>query len=825
MTTLFIDYEGGNDNYGGTSFALLASGTDGRITSTTFSAATASFPNDGSLINQYLTIWNASIYAAYKITAWVSGTELTIEAISGGTALANQGVDRQYYIGGRWKTITSGHTAVRAVAGDDVRLMSSPPPTLVGNATWTGTPQLTGLTITSSTNATPIVVTKAGHGLADNDYVLLTGHTTNTNANGIWQITYINADTFSLDGSVGNGVGGASGGFRKINNAVVELAAAKTQLIAGCSQQEGAWTASANVTATVNTTDYKNHYGSASIAIGAAFTTGMAAYFPTGTLDLSSYEQVSFWIKQTNGTVMADADLSITLCSDAAGATPVDTISVPSPKILNYWMPVTVDTSAALGASIQSCALVVNTDNGAQTFLIGEVIGCLPSADADSLSLTSLIGKNTTGETFVGIQSINGTRVVLDCHTNHGPTAYASTLPGYSHKAGTTETVATYKRETVKITPSAAAATTTENKTNDSGTYGSLITYSGGWDRTAMTTQSGETWWDGQNGCGIGFYAIGGTKFINMESFRAARFYYGQFFEANGGPFYWDDLVAVNCQYSYLSNTPNSTFGGSIVCKAGLNGFSPSSSASITSFDSVIARDCARYASELSSGHNRTTIGYLELGGNLSVLSNNYQVAGVIVQSGHFSHAPSSFNGNGWLEQYLNNIEFYNVTSPLGLAGGATQWSTGRSFLHNYNGTADDHRIAGYFGQIVTDATMQYDATTAYSWKFSPTTTDCSTDWPLDIKIGRIALAANVSKTVKYWMRRDNTGLTMKLVCKGGQIAGIAADVTSSMTAAIDTWEQVSITLTPTETGVVELEAHAYGGATYNGWVSKMEVA
>ena len=97
--------------------------------------------------------------------------------------------------------------------------------------------------------------------------------------------------------------------------------------------------------------------------------------------------------------------------------------------------------------------------------------------------------------------------------------------------------------------------------------------------------------------------------------------------------------------------------------------------------------------------------------------------------------------------------------------------------------------------------------------------------YPLIMKLRGIALAANVSKTIGFWMRRSNTGLTMKLVCKGGQLAGIASDVTSSMTAVADTWELVSITLTPTEKGAVELEAHAYGGATYNGWVSKMEVA
>ena len=822
MTTLFLDYEGGNDDYGGTSFALLASGTDGRITSTTFSAATASFPNDGSLIGQYLTIWNASIYACYQVTAWVSGTSLTIAALSGGTALANQGVDRQYYIGGRWKTITSGHTAVRAVAGDNVRLMASPEPTLVGNATWTGTPQLTGLTITSSTNATPIVVTKAGHGLADNDYVLLTGHTTNTNANGIWQITYINADTFSLDGSVGNGVGGATGGFRKINNAVVELAAAKTQLIAGCSQQEGAWTASANVTATVNTTDYKNHYGSASIAIAAGFTTGKAAYFATGTLDLSSYEQVSFWIKQTAGTIPADGAITLTLCSDAAGATPVDTISVPSLKALNNWGVFTVDTGGALGASIQSVALNVATDNGAQTFLIGEIIACLPSADADSLSLTSLIGKNTTGETFVGIQSINGTRVVLDAFTNHGPTAYATTLPGYSHKAGTTETVATYKRETVKLTPGTGSLTSTETSVNETGTYSGQFTYSGGWDRTAMNTQSGETWWDGQTGAGVAIKVSNGQQFINVENLHAARFFGGVYLEAHCLTDF-DNFTSVNCFYGYYTNSGYTNTGGTINSRACYTGVIFSSLPISSKYENIISRDCTYSSAYFGNNGADFVINYLELGGcPVGRLFSAGFAVGLIVNSGHFSHSLLAFNESGNHQLFLKNIEFYNVTSPTETLGGSNAYQPGQVFYHNYDGIADDHRIAGYFGTIVTDATMAY-GTAAYGWKFSPTTTNASTNFPLKMKVGRIALAANVTKTIGYWMRRDNTGLTMKLVCKGGQLAGIAADVTTSMTAAIDTWELVQISLTPTETGVVELEAHAYGGATYNGWVSEME--
>jgi hypothetical protein len=70
--------------------------------------------------------------------------------------------------------------------------------------------------IASSTNATPIVVTATAHGFSNGDIVSITGHTTNTAANGIWKIANVAANTFELqrpDGtnSTGNGVGGATG--------------------------------------------------------------------------------------------------------------------------------------------------------------------------------------------------------------------------------------------------------------------------------------------------------------------------------------------------------------------------------------------------------------------------------------------------------------------------------------------------------------------------------------------------------------------------------------------------------------------------------------
>lgn len=65
--------------------------------------------------------------------------------------------------------------------------------------------------ITSSTNASPIEITAANHGYATGDKVTIIGHLVNTAANGSWTVTNTGTNTFTLDGSVGNGVGGATG--------------------------------------------------------------------------------------------------------------------------------------------------------------------------------------------------------------------------------------------------------------------------------------------------------------------------------------------------------------------------------------------------------------------------------------------------------------------------------------------------------------------------------------------------------------------------------------------------------------------------------------
>ncbi len=59
--------------------------------------------------------------------------------------------------------------------------------------------------VTNATNATPVVITSANHGLTTGTFVTVSGVTGNTGANVTTTITKVDANTFSLDGSTGNG--------------------------------------------------------------------------------------------------------------------------------------------------------------------------------------------------------------------------------------------------------------------------------------------------------------------------------------------------------------------------------------------------------------------------------------------------------------------------------------------------------------------------------------------------------------------------------------------------------------------------------------------
>jgi len=75
----------------------------------------------------------------------------------------------------------------------------------------------TPIGIASSTNTSDVEVTAATpHGLVTGDTIFVHDHEVNVGINGFWFVTVVDTTKFTIDGSTGVGVGGATGGFYKL---------------------------------------------------------------------------------------------------------------------------------------------------------------------------------------------------------------------------------------------------------------------------------------------------------------------------------------------------------------------------------------------------------------------------------------------------------------------------------------------------------------------------------------------------------------------------------------------------------------------------------
>lgn len=774
------------------------------------------------------TLFTAWLNEAWKITVFdannfdLDGAVWQTTGDATGTITPRGGMNKA----DAWNSLTTGASAVRFAAGDEAKIMESPPRTSLGvNGTWTTGPQNATQSIASSTNATPIVVTHTAHGSSNGDTRIISGHTTNTNANGTWTVANVTANTYELVGSVGNGVGGASGTSRKANNFVVTLASAVTKNVAcprdGETGNRGTktnWTASANVTCTVLTTDYRQGAECQQIAIAAGFTTGLAAYLPMASAqDLSAYQQLTIWIKQTAGTVGAAGAVRLRLCSDTAGATPVDTFDVPNLVVINRWVSITVNKGSALGASIQSISLDVVTDNGAQTFLIDNVLAAKAVSAADSLSLTSLIGKNSDADLPNCIQSIVGTRVFIDQDNVQLPDS--GFIAGYT---GTSETVVAYKREPIlaPMESSQGGQSSTLMQLQRSGVAGSPVILSFGWNTSDMTTQSGQTWYSGQNCFGRGLH-INGNSFANVTGVIGAV-------RCFNGVFHGNNVVPV-CAWHTLSDVRvghcTEALGGSVYNPRGslslYNNFVPVpnyAGADITSlriFSGAQNGITPSWAdSVIRSMEVRNCLGAGVYWQNVAVPAGGRVQIENLVTSGNVAGAGEAVR----ITQGVGYLRNASIAEPIEVNCPNT-YANARLISENHDGTTGNTQIFTDGGRIASEATVRHTAS-GLAWSLAVTSATRTATYPLDFDFtGGIAVAANALVTLKLWMRRTNTGLTFRFGVKGGQLAGVSADTFTPMSAAADTWEEVTVTFTPTVAGVIIPTVEAYGGTTYLGYI------
>ena len=643
-------------------------------------------------------------------------------------------------------------------------------------------------------------IAKTGHGLVTGAVVDLTDFT--AWLNGAWKVTVIDANNFTLDDAVWqttadpNGTvtprGGSSwadawltitsgatatriqpGDEIRVSKTAdpvslgqnatwtdgsqtVTLTTAVTKTI---EKAISGWTGTANVTVATNT-NRKIGTTSVQIAPAANFTTGKVCYKAIdggGSQDFSGYRYVNFWMRSSAGSIAADT-YKICLCSDTTGDTIVNEINIPLLTSSTAFQIMVLDYGGALSSGIQSVSIHCLVDPGASptTFFINNIF-----ASNGDLSLKTLIGK--TGDVNYNIQSIDGTTIKIDSNNT------AATGRGYS---GATSTETLYYRVPFDVTIAGVW-----QSVNESGnTLNPYTHYIGGYNTSNDTR-------DGVTCIGNTIVGSGGTislvsgQFVKISYFTFARFssdttnltenWLDNVVYCGGGQalnFATGSLCIIsNCKFLNLSNSPV------------VSGY-----ATIENCD---------FRSNTSSGLSFSNGLAVILS---SVFSNN--TTSSILTSSSFNSAINLRNCT-----LLDSTEVSLSASSFGMV-----------LSLNHDDTVDNNWM------FSSGATINWQTTTFHgsepgAWKFTITSSTRTSYKPVTLKIAEIACAASALITVKAWVKKDHaTNVAAKLYVLGElyTIAGVAAD---DATKASDTsWEELTITFTPTEAGVVPIYVDAW---------------
>ena len=137
---------------------------------------------------------------------------------------------------------------------------------------------------------------------------------------------------------------------------------------------------------------------------------------------------------------------------------------------------------------------------------------------------------------------------------------------------------------------------------------------------------------------------------------------------------------------------------------------------------------------------------------------------------------------------------------------GAAYYADTRQYINNLGGYS--YVYSNYATANSQNATA---GGTGKEWKLAITNAARNTIYPFYIPIARVAVASSGKVTVKVYFKKSGTGIAGGLRCRVNQVAW--SDGTSDITVTCPdntSRNQVTLEFTPTEAGVVEIEAGAW---------------
>jgi len=770
----------------------------------------------------------------------------------------------------------SSNTA-QGVQGDEIRVMGMEPVDLGVDATWTkggysnyNADNSDGLFDQTDdvTAGTPITITANNHQFVTGDAVLIYGVKGIIETNGLWIITKTGTNTFTLNNSTGTGTYGGrqhSNNLRRVNNKVIKVNT-DCKRVAFCSGSvpavgNSSYDLSNNLFGVLSTNvsidlqRWNMIQRTGRLDISGNFTTGKVMYFTLpATLDLSDYQKISFnfYNYENNNARVHTSHLSVKLCTDTTGDVVAHSCDIGGHRESGSY-PHVFDFGTNLNSAIKSIAIYSDTDVGSTHCHVDNIIA-LKNTTA-TVSHRDVWGKNTTAEPIWWrahyIQEDLMTFGICESPSHGDKLMTSGDVASY---AGTSETVRLYK-----VTPFDVIEDGQDYVQADEFNYFARPSYDGrkssaitkirgGWNESDMTTQNCVTW--------LNYYRRSSQIISRGSNTNTANVEFENFGKTGGSRIAFMNFqmhqVVKNIYHAGmgqdeafgLANHDNKEVIVDGVFCTGNGRFGWYMADTRHSIDEDTPRVIIKNAHYYGVGDNSAQ--YQPYGGtvvinDITIKSSRWMMrfdsrtrAKVLIKN--FVGSGFQYYMNLGAEYLIHNSSIENVkfeVYPHTVNEKGPNYG-GKICFRNYNGVADDHRIYFDNGCIKSETAVRH-STDGIAWKIQPKFLNSGSnasnskvnndERPLYLKVASLFVNANKLVTVKAYLRRDNTGITAR-ICARFKYSPftVSTDQVATLTAAADTWQEVTLSFTPADSGELSIMFEAFGGTSHTAYIDSVSV-
>ena len=340
---------------------------------------------------------------------------------------------------------------------------------------------------------------------------------------------------------------------------------------------------------------------------------------------------------------------------------------------------------------------------------------------------------------------------------------------------------------------------------NSSGDSSAFLYISGGWD-LSTETQTGQTWFRQMHGTfstrnGNGLY-MSGKSYTNLDKINFLRYRNGIYCYNNSNN---NTITSATCNSNnyygiyYDSGSSNNTIT-SATCNSN-NYYGIYYDSSNNTITNATCNSNNNYGIYYNNSNNNTIT-------SATCNSNNYGI--YYKNSSNNTIYTFSTTGNTTAAIYANNASNIchsaTISESTKVEMGTAYYSDTRQYINNLGGFS--YVYSNYATANSQNATA---GGTGKEWKLAITDAARDSIYPFYIPIARVAVASSGKVTVKVYFKKSGTGIAGALRCRYGQITWSDAVQDIIVTCPDDTSRnQVTLEFTPTEAGVVEIEAWAW---------------